>query len=59
MMAQRGVRVSYDTIHQWCRKFGQTYATGLRRRQERPGAPDRGHRITLAFWLAGSSGGAR
>ena len=29
--------VSYDTIHQWCRKFGQTYATGLRRRRPRPG----------------------
>jgi hypothetical protein len=28
MMAERGVSVSYDTIHQWCRKFGQTYATG-------------------------------
>jgi hypothetical protein len=27
MMAERGVSVSYDTIHQWCRKFGQTYAT--------------------------------
>ena len=37
MMAQRGVRVSYDTIHQWCRKFGQTYANGLRRRRPRPG----------------------
>ena len=37
MMAQRGVRVSYDTIHQWCRKFGQTYADGLRRRRPRPG----------------------
>ena len=36
-MAQRGVSVSYDTIHQWCRKFGQTYATGLRRRQACPG----------------------
>ena len=32
MMAERGVSVSYDTIHQWCRKFGQTYANGLRRR---------------------------
>jgi putative transposase len=31
------VSVSYDTIHQWCRKFGQTYATGLRRRRPRPG----------------------
>jgi putative transposase len=37
MMAQRGVRVSYDTIHQWCRKFGQTYANDLRRRRSRPG----------------------
>jgi putative transposase len=37
MMAQRGVSVSDDTIHQWCRKFGQTYATGLRRRQACPG----------------------
>jgi putative transposase len=37
MMAHRGVSVSYDTIHQWCRKCGQTYATGLRRHQARPG----------------------
>ena len=37
MMAQRGVSVSYDTIHQWCRKFGQTYANDLRRRRPRPG----------------------
>jgi putative transposase len=28
MMAERGVSVSYDTIHQWCRKFGQTSANG-------------------------------
>jgi putative transposase len=37
MMAHRGVSVSYDTIHQWCRKFGQIYANGLRRRRARPG----------------------
>jgi len=37
MMALRGVSVSYDTIHQWCRKVGQTSATGLRRRQACPG----------------------
>jgi putative transposase len=37
MMAQRGVTVSSDTIHQWCRKFGQTYARSLCRRQPRPG----------------------
>jgi putative transposase len=37
MMAQRGVSVSYDTIHQWCRKFGQAYANDLRRQRPRPG----------------------
>ena len=37
MMAQRGVVVSHETIRQWCAKFGQTYANGLRRRWARPG----------------------
>jgi putative transposase len=37
MMAERGVIVSYETIRQWCQKFGQTYANGLRRRRARPG----------------------
>ena len=29
--------VSYETIRQWCAKFGQAYANRLRRRQARPG----------------------
>jgi putative transposase len=33
----RGVLVSYETIRQWCRKFGQAYANQLRRRRPRPG----------------------
>jgi putative transposase len=37
MMAERGVIVSYESIHQWCRKFGQGFANGLRRRRGRPG----------------------
>ncbi len=37
LLAERGVIVSYETIRQWCRKFGQAYANGLRRRQPRPG----------------------
>jgi putative transposase len=37
MMLQRGVVVSHETIRQWCAKFGQTYANGLRRRRPRPG----------------------
>ncbi len=35
-MFARGVVVSYETIRQWCAKFGQTYANGLRRRRPRP-----------------------
>jgi putative transposase len=37
MMAQRGIVVSHETIHQWCAKFGQSYANQLRRRRARPG----------------------
>ncbi|MBV9163647.1 MAG: IS6 family transposase [Pseudonocardiales bacterium] len=37
MMLQRGIVVSHETIRQWCRKFEQTYANGLRRRLPRPG----------------------
>jgi transposase-like protein len=37
MMAQRGIVVSHETVRQWCAKFGHTYASGLRRRQPRPG----------------------
>ena len=37
MMLERGVLVSYETIRRWCAKFGQAYATGLRRRRARPG----------------------
>ncbi len=37
MMLGRGVVVSHETIRQWCQKFGQTYANGLRRRRPRPG----------------------
>jgi putative transposase len=32
-MMARGVLVTYETIHQWCRKFGQTFANGLHRRR--------------------------
>ncbi len=37
----RGLTLTYETIRQWCLKFGQTYANGLRRRLPRPG--DRWH----------------
>src|ERR671916_46892 len=37
MMLERGVVVTYETVRQWCRKFGQAFANGLRRRRPRPG----------------------
>ena len=35
-MAQRGVKVTYETIRQWCLKSGQTLADELRRRRPQP-----------------------
>src|SRR6476660_7270189 len=37
LLAERGVFVTYETVRQWCRKFGQTYANTLRKRRPRPG----------------------
>jgi putative transposase len=37
LLFARGVIVTYEAIRQWCRKFGQSYANQLRRRQPRPG----------------------
>jgi putative transposase len=36
MLAMRGVSLSYETFREWCLKFGQTYANGLRRKSPRP-----------------------
>jgi putative transposase len=41
LLAARGIQVSYETVRQWCRKFGQTYANHLRRR--RPPTGDKWH----------------
>ncbi len=37
LLAQRGVVVSYETIRQWCQKFGPHYTRNLCRRQGRLG----------------------
>lgn len=37
LLAERGIIVAYETIRQWTRKFGQTYANQLRRPRARPG----------------------
>ncbi len=41
MMLYRGVEVTYETIREWCQKFGQRYANQLRRK--RPYITDRWH----------------
>jgi putative transposase len=41
MLAMRGVSLTYETVREWCLKFGQTYANALRRKSPRPG--DRWH----------------
>ena len=37
MLAMRGVALSYETVREWCLKFGQSYANALRRKSPRPG----------------------
>ena len=41
ILAMRGVVLTYETVREWCLKFGQTYANNLRSRSPRPG--DRWH----------------
>jgi putative transposase len=43
--------VSYETIRQWCPKFGQTYANALRRRPPRRG--DKWHRDEVFLTISG------
>ncbi len=31
LLAERGITVSYETIRQWCRKFGTDYARSMKR----------------------------
>ena len=37
LLAERGVTVTYETIHQWCQKFGPDYARRLKKQQGRLG----------------------
>ena len=32
LLAERGITVSYETIRQWCDKFGPSYASTLKKR---------------------------
>src|SRR5688572_12222999 len=50
LLAERGIVVSYETVRGWCRKFGQSFADGVRRRRSRPG--DKWHidEVQLKIW---------
>ena len=37
LLAERGIVVSYETIRQWCQKFGLNYAKNLHKKQQRLG----------------------
>ena len=51
LLAQRGVTVTHETIRQWCRTFGRTYARRLRQRRGRLG--DTWHLDELVVTLNG------
>jgi putative transposase len=53
MMLKRGLVVSHETVWQWCAKFGQTYANGLRRRRARSG--DKWHLDEVFIKINGTS----
>lgn len=36
MMFYRGIFVTYEAIHKWCKKFGQQYANLICRRRSQP-----------------------
>jgi len=37
LLAARGITVTYESVRQWCLKFGQDFANTIRCRQGRPG----------------------
>lgn len=45
LLAQRGVQVSYESIRQWCLKFGPGYRRKLKRRKAHMGT----HTHQVAF----------
>ena len=51
MLAARGIIVSHETVRQWALKFGQDFATRIRRRL--PCAGDKWHLEEVAIKIAG------
>ena len=51
MLAARGISVTYETIRQWCLKFGREFADRIRRRAPRRG--DKWHLDEVVITIAG------
>lgn len=51
LLAARGLLISHETVRQWARKFGQTFANQIRRRL--PGAGDKWHLDEVVITIAG------
>src|SRR3954471_21817213 len=51
MLAARGIDVSYETVRQWARKFGQGFANQIRRRL--PGPGDKWHLDEVCLRIGG------
>ena len=51
MLAARGILVSHESVRQWARKFGQDFASRIRRRLPRAG--DRWHLDEVVVTIAG------
>jgi putative transposase len=62
LLAKRGISVTYETVRQWCQKFGPDYARKLKKRQGRLG--DTWHidevfviktAMSLIFWCSAAA----
>src|SRR3954462_15933935 len=51
MLAARGIEVSHETVRQWGRKFGEGFATQIRRRL--PGPGDKWHLDEVCLMISG------
>jgi putative transposase len=51
MLAASGIEVSHETVRQWARKFGQSFANQIRRRLPAPG--DKWHLDEVVISIAG------
>src|SRR5215208_7136947 len=51
MLAARGIEVSHETVRQWAMKFGESFASKIRRRLPAPG--DKWHLVEVVISIAG------